>query len=237
MTYSLGPLCWPTVDLGHSAPRRHALQCGGRQFDASNGLHDGWACVAVEASDKLGNKQVSRPIRICVVGTPGSTACTATASGGADIASVTLPSTLSGNVVVTTKAPVLGKNGAAVAKGDTLIFSNASPCRHCEPQWRPHRQSSGQHGDPVPLDRHDNFAALPLDTSPRSKRDRRRHGWGNRLCLRGDRRACLPGRRGNSSRRLWPGCCHEPGLSACKQCQSDGRDRLWSIEQRSVDRV
>ena len=104
-----------------------AWQCGGRQFDAANNLHDGWACVAVEASDKLGNKQVSRPIRICVVASPDSTACTSTASGGVDIASVTLPSTSSGNVVVTTKAAVLGKNGAAVAKGDTLIFSNVSP--------------------------------------------------------------------------------------------------------------
>jgi hypothetical protein len=127
MTYSLGyyaglPSIWAIQPLVGDA-----LQCGGRQFDASNNLHDGWACVAVEASDKLGNKQVSRPIRVCVVGTPGSTACDATASGGADIASVTFPSTLSGNVLVTTKAPVLGKNGAAVAKGDTLIFSKASP--------------------------------------------------------------------------------------------------------------
>jgi len=52
------------------------LQCAGRQFDASNNLHDGWACVAVVASDKMGNKQVSRPIRICVAAQLGSTACT-----------------------------------------------------------------------------------------------------------------------------------------------------------------
>ncbi len=103
------------------------LQCAGRQFDASNNLHDGWACVAVEASDKLGNKQVSRPIRICVVATPGSTACTSTAAGGADIASVTLPSKQSGDVVVTTKTPVVGRAGAAVVKGDTLVFSKVSP--------------------------------------------------------------------------------------------------------------
>jgi hypothetical protein len=44
-----------------------------------------------------------------------------------DIASITFPSTSSGNVLVTTKAAVLGKNGVAVAKGDTLIFSNAAP--------------------------------------------------------------------------------------------------------------
>ncbi len=103
------------------------LQCAGRQFDASNSLRDGWACVAVEASDKVGNKQVSRPIRICVTGQPGSTACTATATGGADIASVTLPSMRSGDVVVTTKAPVVGRASASVVKGDTLVFSQVSP--------------------------------------------------------------------------------------------------------------
>jgi hypothetical protein len=127
MTYSLGyatslPSIWtiaPIVDDG--------LACAGRQFDASNNLKDGWACVAVQASDKLGNKQVSRPIRICVVATPGSTACTATPSGGADIASISIPATLAGAVVVTTKTPVLGAGGAPVAKGDTLVFSNVSP--------------------------------------------------------------------------------------------------------------
>ena len=127
MTYSLGyatvlPSIWTIAPIVNDG-----LQCAGRQFDASNNLRDGWACVAVEASDKLGNKQVSRPIRICIVATPGSTACTAVSSAGADIASVSFPSTSSGTVVVTTKTPILGRGGAAVAKGDTLIFSNISP--------------------------------------------------------------------------------------------------------------
>lgn len=104
----------------------NGYECAGRQFDASNGLNDGWACVAVVASDKVGNKQVSRPIRICIVKKDG-TACTAAASGGADIASVSMPSGANGNIVVTTKTPVLGRGGAAVAKGDTLVFSDASP--------------------------------------------------------------------------------------------------------------
>jgi hypothetical protein len=71
MTYSLGysvqlglPSIWTIPPIVNNW-----LQCAGRQFDASNNLHDGWACVAVVASDKLGNKQVSRPIRICVVAT------------------------------------------------------------------------------------------------------------------------------------------------------------------------
>jgi hypothetical protein len=127
MTYSLGyanalPSIWTIAPIVNDG-----LQCAGRQFDASNNLRDGWACVAVEASDKLGNKQVSRPIRICVVATLGSTACTAALSSGADIASVAFPSTLSGTVVVTTKTPILGRGGAAVAKGDTLVFSGISP--------------------------------------------------------------------------------------------------------------
>jgi hypothetical protein len=39
----------------------------GRQFDAlGNHVTDGWICLAVAAADKLGNLQVSRPIRVCV---------------------------------------------------------------------------------------------------------------------------------------------------------------------------
>jgi hypothetical protein len=43
------------------------LLCGGTQFDAlANNIQDGWACVAVMAQDKLGNAQVSRPLRVCI---------------------------------------------------------------------------------------------------------------------------------------------------------------------------
>jgi len=42
-------------------------QCVGRQFDAlGNHVNDGWVCLAVAVSDKLGNTQVSRPLRVCV---------------------------------------------------------------------------------------------------------------------------------------------------------------------------
>jgi hypothetical protein len=41
--------------------------CGGTQLDTlANFVSDGWACLAVFASDRLGNKQVSKPMRICV---------------------------------------------------------------------------------------------------------------------------------------------------------------------------
>jgi hypothetical protein len=43
------------------------VQCAGRQFDAlANNLKDGWACVAVRATDKLGNQQISRVLRLCI---------------------------------------------------------------------------------------------------------------------------------------------------------------------------
>jgi hypothetical protein len=42
-------------------------RCGGTQFDTiGNNISDGWACLAVVAKDKLGNKSVSRPIRVCI---------------------------------------------------------------------------------------------------------------------------------------------------------------------------
>lgn len=43
------------------------LQCVGRQFDSlGSSIKDGWICMAVAVSDKLGNMQVSRPLRVCV---------------------------------------------------------------------------------------------------------------------------------------------------------------------------
>jgi len=41
--------------------------CLGFAFDAlANSVPDGWACVAVETVDKLGNRNVSAPIRACI---------------------------------------------------------------------------------------------------------------------------------------------------------------------------
>jgi hypothetical protein len=52
----------PSVETGAQNPL-----CGGTQLDAlANFISDGWACLAVFASDNLGNKQVSAPLRICV---------------------------------------------------------------------------------------------------------------------------------------------------------------------------
>ncbi len=63
-----------TVDP--SEPAIYALQpvdssseifCAGQQFDArANALPEGWTCVAVRATDKLGNIGISPPLPICI---------------------------------------------------------------------------------------------------------------------------------------------------------------------------
>jgi len=129
MTYSLDyndahqPAIWtvPPLDTGSD------LKCAGRQFDASNNLKDGWACIAAVASDFAGNKQVSRPIRVCVTATPGSTACEPAAVGGATITSVTLPATGAGQVSVVTSAPMLDAAGSPIQVGDGVVLSNIGP--------------------------------------------------------------------------------------------------------------
>lgn len=58
------PSIWtiPKQDAGPANPL-----CGGTQLDTlANFVSDGWACLALFSSDKLGNKQVSRPMRLCV---------------------------------------------------------------------------------------------------------------------------------------------------------------------------
>ena len=128
MTYSLGyaPQVLPAI-WGIGPVVADQVQCAGRQFDAINNLHDGWACVAAEAADKLGNKQVSRPIRICVAAQPNSQACAPEAMGGASLASVTLPDSTSGKVAFVTSAPLLGAGGAAIEAGDSVVFTGLGP--------------------------------------------------------------------------------------------------------------
>jgi hypothetical protein len=56
------PAIWSPAPVISGTP-----QCVGNQFDAfANNIHDGWACLAVRAADKLGNEQVSRVLRICI---------------------------------------------------------------------------------------------------------------------------------------------------------------------------
>ncbi len=64
----VGPGLLPSI---YTIPRQEAgatnALCGGTQLDTlANFVSDGWACMAVFASDRLGNKQVSKPMRICV---------------------------------------------------------------------------------------------------------------------------------------------------------------------------
>ncbi len=58
------PSIWtiPKQEAGAASPL-----CGGTQLDTlANFVNDGWACLALFTADKLGNKQVSRPFRLCI---------------------------------------------------------------------------------------------------------------------------------------------------------------------------
>jgi hypothetical protein len=51
----------------YGIPEVNQKNCLGFVFDThANSVPDGWACVAVEAVDKLGNRNVSAPIRVCI---------------------------------------------------------------------------------------------------------------------------------------------------------------------------
>jgi hypothetical protein len=104
------------------------LQCAGRQFDASNNLKDGWACLAAVASDTLGNKQVSRPIRICVMATLSSKAC----SDFKPLAGVVL----SDPVEIQTSAPLVGPGGAALQENDEVIVSGSVAVTGVNGRWK-----------------------------------------------------------------------------------------------------
>jgi hypothetical protein len=128
MIYSLGyaasnsPAIWtigPVVG--------DSLQCAGRQFDASNNLKDGWACIAVQAADMLGNKQVSRPIRVCIQAQANSKACSAAATGRTALASIALPASPTGKISFVTSTALLDGAGAAVKAGDNVIFTGLGP--------------------------------------------------------------------------------------------------------------
>jgi hypothetical protein len=104
------------------------LQCAGHQFDASNNLKDGWACLAATASDTLGNKQVSRPIRICVMATLSSTACAEFKSVAAVV--------LSDPVEIDTSVPLVGTGGAALQANDEVVVSAVVGVSGINRRWK-----------------------------------------------------------------------------------------------------
>jgi hypothetical protein len=104
------------------------VQCAGRQFDASNNLKDGWACLAAVARDTLGNKQVSRPIRICVMATLASTACS-------DFKTVTAV-VLSNPVEIDTSVALVGPGGVALQANDEVIVSAVSGVSGINGRWK-----------------------------------------------------------------------------------------------------
>ena len=104
------------------------LQCAGHQFDASNNLKDGWTCLAVVASDKLGNKQVSRPIRICVMATPSSKECP-------EFSPVTAIVT-SDPIEIQTSVPLVGTGGVALKANDEVIVSSVVGVSGVNGRWK-----------------------------------------------------------------------------------------------------
>jgi hypothetical protein len=81
-------------------------QCVGRQFDAlANHVADGWVCVAVEVSDKLGNTQVSRPLRVC------------------------LDKDGMGGECSTNKAPMPNCTGTQTASKPNVVIDATKPCK------------------------------------------------------------------------------------------------------------
>jgi len=128
-----------TVALDYSAARRSSiytlgpvvadgLQCAGRQFDSSNNLKNGWACLAVRAADTLGNMQVSRPIRACIMATPSSTDCTEFKTLARVMAFDPLQ--------IQTSAPLLGPGGAPLAAGDGVIVAGVSSEPGANGHWK-----------------------------------------------------------------------------------------------------
>ena len=50
----------------YTIPPIGMLQCLGNAFDAvATNINDGWACLAVRSEDRLGNVNISPPMRVC----------------------------------------------------------------------------------------------------------------------------------------------------------------------------
>ncbi|HJX66537.1 MAG TPA: hypothetical protein VJ860_21585 [Polyangia bacterium] len=105
-----------------------SLQCAGHQFDASNNLKDGWTCLAAVARDVLGNKQVSRPIRACVMATPSSKECP-------EFRPLTAIVT-SDPVEIQTSVPLVGPGGVALKANDEVIVSGVVGVSGVNGRWK-----------------------------------------------------------------------------------------------------
>ncbi len=129
MSYSSGlPAIYTLGPIGKEP------QCAGRQFDASNNLKNGWACLAVKASDTLGNTQVSRPIRVCVVSDPSQKGC-------ADLRKLARLMATSPIEIVTSEPFLI--DGAPLAAGTSILISGVKSDPSANGRWKI---------DPVPSD-------------------------------------------------------------------------------------
>lgn len=92
------------------------IQCAGRQFDSLGAnVSEGWVCMAVVASDQLGNSQVSRVLRVCI-DKDGSGDCPHVAVTGVSQTSPMVVTTSKAHGLVTGDeaivSEVLGQTGA-----------------------------------------------------------------------------------------------------------------------------
>jgi hypothetical protein len=125
-SFSKEPAVWGLAPVVTSSPL-----CLGNQFDDfANNIHDGWACVAVRAADKLGNQQVSRVLRVCIDHDGVGNECphrplVAITNATPMVVSTGAPHGLaSGDVVIVTRADVINANGRwQVTVSDPYTFS------------------------------------------------------------------------------------------------------------------
>jgi hypothetical protein len=104
------------------------IECAGRQFDSSNHLKNGWACLSAKAVDKLGNSQVARPIRVCVQASKPSTGCESyqkiIAISGTDV------------LQIVTEKPLKAPGDVALKSGDEVIVSQVTGQTGANGRWK-----------------------------------------------------------------------------------------------------
>ncbi len=138
-----------TVSIGYGANGKSApsiwsigpvvsdgLQCAGRQFDAlGNRVTDGWACLAVAATDRFGSMQVSRPLRVCI-DQDNSDHKWETQPGGQPPAQFDCPHKLVAAVSSGTPMVVETKTEHGLADGDEAVLVNVNRQTRANGRWK-----------------------------------------------------------------------------------------------------
>jgi len=84
-------------------PPADEANCAGFAFDAvASNISDGWACVATVATDQLGNRSVSPPLRICIDSDGDGAECAGWGTIAAPAARPSCTGTVAGGIVTST---------------------------------------------------------------------------------------------------------------------------------------